>query len=503
MRTIACIAFMVLYWNLSSMGQNLNKYQVNVAKAAPAYIKFKDKIKNAEFSTTTAYDNYQIRVRNYDNTLIVQYVGADAKPVDEGLTILEGSRSHFLIVSFFPDYDINKHPQLSFKLDDLKLLKSLVSKQEQQVNLSDAERTAALQKQKAEEAAEQQQALAQAEKERNAQEAERKKALEAERKKETEKEKSDKAALAKAEQERVSAEKEKKKLEQERAAALKKEQALEAEKERIAKQNIDEAKRIRLEQEKQAAIDKLQQERLVKEQKEQAAKEKLAAIQEQKTVLEAAKKKKEQDSKYSTIGLWNRYGKHGINLYEIPEQQKNWINADFFLSQDTLFNYQSSQEILSKADREIAATYGAFKSGVSIAVKDVQFKGPFTYYKIKIDNNTDEDFLTGAVVVQIYDKDKAHKQELKCSYFTYIGFYPIVKPHEQHYVVLATRTPVIDNEDNVVVYMHERREDKGSAFALMEGTVINKELGKIEKVITKSSPVEKEGKKKKKKKDKS
>lgn len=567
--TILCL-FLGMYVN----GQNLNKYPVNVAKSAPAFIKFKERIKTAEFSTPTAYDNYKIRVRNDDNTLIIQYTGTAGVGTDEGLSITEGNRSHFIIVSFLKDYDINKHAQLYYALDDLKALKNIVSEQSKLANASKEEVKEIQEKKQQDEEAERKKILAAAEQERIAKEADKKRKLEAESKAQVLKEQQEKEALAKAEKEKIAIEKEtlalekeNKRLEKEKEAALKKENDIKIEQERIAKQKEAQQKKRdeemaakaekerkaleernkRLEKEKElaatkenelkiaqekAAFEKAEKKRKQQEEADRIAQEKaeatriakekkdaedarkklaaieaekerleklriekekrdaenkarLAAIQAEKERLEVLRKQKEEENKYNEIGLWNRYGKQGINVYAIPEKQINWVNADFYLDTDTLNNYQTSAEVLAKPDKKIKAQYGPFKNNVSIELKDIYFKGAFTYYKLKINNPTDEDFLTGAVVANVYDSSKQHKLQLKISYFTYISAYPIIKPKTERYVVMVTRTPSIENTDDVVLLINERREERGSAYALIDGETFNNAMGGIEQKMPK------------------
>lgn len=597
------ITILLLFIVVVGYTQNLNKYPVNVAKSAPAFIKFKDRIKTAEFSTPTAYDNYKIRVRNDDNTLIIQYAGTAGVGTDEGISITEGNRSHFIIVSFLKDYDINKHAQLYYALDDLKVLKSLIAEQSKLATTSNEEIKENQEKKQKEDEAERQKLLVMAEKDRLEKEANIKKKLEAESKEQALREQQEKEMLAKAEKEklnlekeRIASEKETKRLEKEREAAIRKEDELKAEQERIAKikeaqkkkqqeealakaekerialeernrrlekekelatskenelkiaqekaaflkeekkrKEKEEADRIaqekaealRLAKEKKEAEDarkklaaieaekeRLEKLRIEKEKKDAENKARLAAIQAEKERLELVRKQKEEENKYNEIGLWNRYGKQGINVYSIPEKQINWVNADYYLDKDTLYNYEASQEVLAKADKKIEAKYGAFSNKVSIELKDIYFKGPFTYYKIKITNPTDEDFLTGAVVAHLYDGDKQHKLELKISYFTYIGHYPLIKPKTEKYVVIVTRTPAVENTDDVVLYIHERREERGSAYAMINGETFNNAMGgveqkmskKVEKMVTqesdKSDKSEKSDKKEKTKKRK-
>lgn len=488
-----------LAWSAPSavQAQNLNKYPINVAQRAPAFIKFKERIKTAEFSTPTAYDNYQIRVRNDDNTLIIQYSGAGNTPIDEGLSIVEGKRNHFLIVSYLKDYDINKNAQLYYALDDLKNLKTIATEQNQMANASQAERDALAEKKRKAEEEKQEQEMIAAKNEIKQKERSRKKEIEAEKIANTKKEQEEKALLAQKEKEQLALQKEQQKLAKEHQEAVRKEKAIEAEKEKLAKAKMDESQRVYKAAQQQIALEKAQAERQAKEKREEEAKAKLLAAQEEKASLAAQKKSREEERKYGTVGLWERYGKKGISVYEIPEKQMEWVNADFYLSKDTLFNYNMAQQIMAQDDRDIEATQGSqIKNNVTIALKDIQFKGPYTYYKIKIDNPGDEDFLTGAVVAEVYDQNKAHKQELNISYFTYIGMYPLLRPHSSHYVVLATRTPTIDNGDDVVLFLYERREARGYAHILIKGATLNREMGKIEQPINKSEKPKKKKEKK-------
>lgn len=470
-------------FTFSLCAQNIDGAVINVAKIAPAYIKFNDKIKTAEFSTTSAYDNYLIRVRNDDNTLIIQYTGSIKGP-DEGLTITEGNKRHFIIVSFLTDYDINKHKQLYYTYDMLKKNKKDVTSPN--IEETDTTKLVAIQEQNRKlEESERQKEIAQIEQKKKKDQAELEKKLAHDRKLQVEKEKQDAIRLAKAEEEQ-------KKQEKERLAALKKEANIKAEQEQINQKKIDEEQKKKLALEKEKQLEIAQKERVAKEAQELAARNKIDSLKQ----LELQNK---SEALYSTLGLWKRYGSKGINLYEIPDAQKNWINSDFFIAKDTLENFTKSQEILLKKDRQIEANYGNFNKDVQLQLTDITFSGPFTYYKIKITNNTVEDFLTGGVVLEMYDQNKNHKQQIKCSYFTHISFYPIVKPQTSHDVVFVTRTPVIAADDDIIIYMQERRTEFGKSYIMLKGATILKELAKIERTVTPGKNKEQKKKKSKRK----
>lgn len=470
MKKILLLLRLLMLNVLSLSAQNIDGLSINVAKIAPAYIKFNDKIKTAEFNANTAYDNYQLRVRNDDNTLIIQYTGTGAT-VDEGLTITEGSRSHFFIISFLNDYDINKHKQLYYTFDDLKKLKQTIAAKQEKSSSNDKEEDKAAQEQiRANEEQERQKEIDKAEKQKQQALVAQQQELEAQKKKNAAEEKKAKEELAKAQAADL-----KKTKEQE--AAIAKEKALAAEQKKITQQQLDEAAKQKLLDQKQKQLEAAQKEREKKEQEQLLAKQQLEALQAKQIAVE-------DEKKYTTLGLWKRYGQYGINLYEIPDDQKNWINGDFFIAADTIYNYEQAQLVLQKPARQIEASYGAFKEPITLKITDISFSGPFTYYKINIENNSKEDFLSGGIVMDIYDENKAHKQQMKCSYFTYIAFYPIIKPNTNQNVVFVTRTPVVEPSDDAIIYFNERRKAYGGSYIILSGSTLLKEQGKTDKLIS-------------------
>lgn len=465
-RFVMLISYFIVFI-LGASAQNINGLVVHVANVAPAYIKFNDKIKTAEFSSPAAYDNYIIRVRNDDNTIIIQYNGNGIN-TDEGLTITEGNRSHFFIVSFLKDYDINKHKQLYYTFEDLKKLKQQVAQQSKDgANITEQNEVQEDIRRKEEN--ERQKNIAIAEKQKKEAELQNKKKLEAEKKKQIELEKKEKDALAKAKKEQELREKE-------RLLAQEKEKKIKEEQVRLQQQKIADEEKNRLALQQQQQLAKAQMEREAKEREEIKAQARLDS-------LKLVQQKKEEDALYTTLGLWKRYGQYGINLYEIPPEQKNWINGDFFIAADTIYNYNYAQELLKQPNISYAAEYGNFKDNVNLKLTGISFSGPFTYYKIKISNQSSEDFLTGGVVLDLYDKNKSHKHQLKCSYFTHISFYPIVPPNKELDVVFVTRTPVIDKTDDVVITLCERRTTMGKSYILFKATELLKEQNKREEII--------------------
>jgi chemotaxis protein histidine kinase CheA len=506
MKYAIALFFYCLYLVNTTLSQNLNGSRINVAEIAPAYIQFKDKIKAAEFNTKTAYDNYTIRVRNEDNTLTIQYAGNDpAKVIDEGISINEGGRNHFLIVSFLKDYDVNKHKQLFYPFNDIKELKKIAQSQSQNQQKQTDDASIAQKEKEAQDKAERERQISieqsKKEAERNAvntlkeKEAQQKQAL----KEEQEKQK----ALAAAKKEAEKLNKDQKLAEQKEKEAI---AARAKETERVkkleAQNKLDEIAKEKAKEKETQQLLAIEKAKKVKEEKEAAL---LQAAQKAKD-LEEKNKKETADKAYTSIGLWKRYGSKGINVYDIPEEQLALANGDFFLAKDTTYNYEQATAMLQKPVKEsLKFTTGNFKSGVTLSLESIEMHGPFSYYRFKIDNPTSEDFLTGAVVLDLYDQDKKPKQRLRCSYFTYIYQYPIIKPNTAQSVVFVTRSIVIDDNDDIIIQLKERRKEKGDGYILIKGKEYNNiynstytELKAPNK--TKEEKAEKKSKKEKKKK---
>lgn len=333
-------------------------------------------------------------------------------------------------------------------------------------------------------------AKAKAEQERKDAEAAAKKKQEEEKKlaeqlakmKEADRLKAEAAAKAKAEQEQKEAEAAaKKKQEQERlkAEADAKAEAKRKEEEKKKADALAKAEAARKEQErlKLEAADKAKAEEERKQKEHEAALAKLKQLEEEK-------EKQKQEKAYSRIGLWERYGSKGINIFDMPEKQPAYVNADFYLTSDTLRNYTNSQKLLQEKALMNIPSQKTVNGGVSIALENIMFSGPNAYFKVKISNKSKEDFLMGAALVRWYNADETYRKPLRLSYITYIQSFPILPPGQETYIVLVTRDANIQDSDMININIGERRKEKENLDIVFDGTVYNKERNKIEKKIT-------------------
>ena len=319
-----------------------------------------------------------------------------------------------------------------------------------------------------------------------------------EKKKAEDKRKTDEAIARLAEQDRakalaaakIKADEERRK---EEAAAKAEAKRLEDEKRKadaIAKAKADEERKkqealakqeaLRKEEEKRkadaAAKAKVEEERKKREHEEALARLKL---------LEEEKEKKRIEKAYSRVGLWERYGSKGINVFDIPEKQFSIANADFFLARDTLRNYNYSLGLLQQSPVMNIQSDKTVNGGVSLALESIVFDAPNAYFKIKITNKSKDDFLMGFTGLYWYNEDGTPKKWLYCSYITYIAGFPIVPPGQETRIVLVTRDANIPDEDMLNINMSDRRPGKEPLNIVFGGDVYNKERMKIEtKVVS-------------------
>lgn len=275
--------------------------------------------------------------------------------------------------------------------------------------------------------------------------------------------KKDQDALAKAQ-------KEKELKDKQAAEALAKAQKEAEEKKRLQEEALAKQKAIEEEKRKKAA-----EEFAKKEAEQKAAREKLAQ-------LEAERKEREANKAYSEIGLWQRYGKKGIDVYNIPAGQMAMVNADFFIVADTLRNFRIADSLIKTAASgklDIAAG-NLVNGGVKMTLENIAFKDVHTYYKVKIENHTNEDFLLGKTYMYWYDEKDQAKMIIKCSYLTYINFYPIVRPGTTQYIVFATRSPNVIASESLVLFIEDRRKDKGGTSIVIPGSKYISELAKVQ-----------------------
>lgn len=302
------------------------------------------------------------------------------------------------------------------------------------------------------------------EKKRKEQETEEKR-LAAERKKQEEK---DKLAAEQAKQEA-----ELEKLAKEKAARE------EAEKKRLADKAEKERKEIELAQ--KAAEERERKAEVAR--KDAEAKQKAKEEAEAKLIaLRAEQERQKAEKEYTQVGLWNRYGSKGINLYEIPIEQFAYNNADFYIAEDTLINANYSEQVLKQQDR--ININSETKAGITFSLKSISFDGPYAYYKLEVDNQSKEDYLVGANILAWYNSDGSPKVYLKCSYLTHISFFPLVKPAEKKQFVYVTRAANINNDDRLVFSVQERRPTKPKFDVLFAGSDYLNEFSRVAKQIT-------------------
>ncbi|WP_300596663.1 cell envelope integrity protein TolA [Niabella sp.] len=494
------------FYHAQASSQNINGEKIIVGRESITIINFPDKVVNINFSDEAAYD-YYIPKRREDRSISIQFNKEKVSGPVTGLLVNEGGRSHMFRVLFDSTYDINddSRPPLWYDHSSLKELKTfvknqkdpaettggdeLVKEKERQKKEAAARREEALAAQKKAEEPAVTKAPARAMEETAAERKQKEAALEFARKEAKEKEQQlqlaaeKEAAARKAadEQSRKEAaqlalqkeqdEKKQKELkEKQDAAALARAQKEAAEKEQRQQEQWAQKKKLEEEQRKKAADELARKEAARKEAQERLAR------------LEAENKKKEAEKAYSEAGIWQRYGKKGIDLYNFPRNQVPTVNSDFYVVQDTLRNFRISDSLIHTdiPEKLSIAADKPINKGVMISLENIVFKDVHTYYKLKIENNTDEDFLMGRTYMYWYDGAEQAKMMVKGSYLTYIGFFPLVRPKTTQHVVFVTRSPNVVNNESLVLFVDERRKEKGTASIVIPGADYNRELEKVQ-----------------------
>jgi hypothetical protein len=546
------ILFLFLLGTLSLSAQNIIGYKILIGSDAPAFLAFPTEVDNARWDNNEMNEFFKFSTRN-ENTMQISYNGKKDPPVSgTGFSVIQGKNTHLFTLIFKKDYDINKDPVLYYDFSDKSKLKSAaekaktqspgqpaatskdepavasVSKEEQQKAAQEEKEQKETQR-KEDEKRKKEMTLAQQQKKK---EIETQQKADAEKTKQQEKTREADIAKAKADAARIEGEQKKAKSEAdavakanaeadrkktEEAARLKNEK--EAENKRLAMEAAQQKEKDKLEADKaKVARDRIareqaeqkrlaaqqEKERIAKEAQEKAdaERERKAELAAQQTeakriakeeadakllALQKAKEEAKKNEQYSMVGLWNHYGKKGINLFEIPPEQFNYNNTDFYVSGDTVNNLANSNIFLAEPTRlDIAAEA---KSSVNIALKSISFKGAIAYYRIEVSNDSKEDYLVGANNLAWYNPDGSPKNFLKCSYLTYIGFFPLVKPGEHRNYIYATRAANINDDDKLVFTVNERRADKPHFEIFFDGSVYRKELARVE------TPIDASGKK--------
>lgn len=556
----------LIFLSSNDFAQNINGEKIIVGRESITVINFPDKVLNINFSDDNAYDFY-VPKRREDKSISIQFNKEKKSGPNTGLLVNEGGRSHMFRLIFDSTYNINddSRPPLWYDHSNLKALKAFVQKQKDVEKLSAEEQDLA-QKQQEKEAAEErkkQAVIAQKQAEEDA--ALKAKEIEKQRQQQDERQKQSAAEIAKAKKDAEAKEKElRQAAEKESAAKKQAEQKAKQDAENLAKQKAEDQKQLEALKEKQKAealareealkkikvqkdaeaLAKAQKEKELKEQKaaealakaqqeaeerkrlqeEKLAKQKaLEAEKRRKAEEELAKKEaekqaaaerlakleeerieKEKQKAYSEVGLWQRYGKKGIDLYNFPREQVNTVISDFYIVNDTLRNYRISDSLLNTdiPNKVNIAANDPINKGVNIVLENIYFKDIYTYYKLKVDNTTDEDFLMGKTYMYWYDANEKSKQIIKSSYMTYINFFPLIRPKSTQYVVFVTRSPNMLDDESLVLFVDERRKEKGTTGIVIPGAVYNKELSRYQNSLktTNSKENTKSPEKKKKKK---
>jgi len=522
---LLCIAF-------RSPAQNIVGYRILVGADAPAFLAFPSEVENARWDNNEMNDFFKFSTRN-ENTMQISYNGKPDPPVSgTGFSVIQGKNTHIFTLVFKKDYDINKDPVLYYDFSDKHKLKAAAAQgrgggsavasagehtaeapgnaeEDKAAQRREEERRrkemALAQQQKQKELEKQQKEEAEKAKQlEKAREAEIARAREEARRREAEQQKAQEqeAAIARAnaEAQRKKEEEEirlkKQKEEEDRLLAQEAARRKEKEKQEADKAKAERDRLAREEAERRRTAARAEQERLAKEkaEKEEAerlrktelARQEAAARQKAKEEAEARllalqreKEEAKKNARYTLAGLWNRYGKKGINLYEIPPEQSSYNNTDFYVAQDTVRNFLQSNIFLAEPSRlDIAA---APQKGIRVSLKSISFSGPIAYYRISVENGGTDDYLVGANSLAWYLPDGSPKVFLKCSYLTHISFFPLVKPGETRDYIYATRAANINEEDRLVFTLKERRPEQPAFEIFFDGSIYRKELARVEK----------------------
>lgn len=526
---------------LSIVGQDLVNEKIIVGKDAPAFIKFNADIKDCQWDNPdVAKQFYSLKVLLDKKLKIVSLNNDNTTVKPTKLTVIEGSRQHTFLLVFKPDYEINKDPELQYDYSDLKKLKVYAeelrvknnvrlkdlqagqkqadetkantaanepvesferlkverdAKSQYETTARDIDKEIAQEKQmQIEKKRKNEEDLNEAKKkeqdlnQQNEQLRQKILALEQQQKRkddsvqivQQEKLKTEKALAAKIEAE--------KKAEKQRAAdieklAEKKESArLKAEREeqerKLAALQRESQRKAKEDEARLLAIQKAKEDAERKKQEQQELKMKLQKLEQERRLNDSL-------ALYSRVGLWSRYGSKGIDVFEMPRQQMDYVNADYFYISDTLKNYQVSKSVIaqSKSPLNISSSSNNQEDGVSMTLESVTFEDAKAYFKIHIQNRTKDDYLMGLSRVHWYDKSKKSKKWLTLCYITYIKSFPIVLPGRDQYVVLVTREPNITDDESLVILINERRAQKPVKEIYITGKRLNEIKAQTERTL--------------------
>ncbi|MBK7098615.1 MAG: hypothetical protein IPH58_10005 [Sphingobacteriales bacterium] len=551
------------------LAQNINGEKIIAGRESITVINFPDKVLNINFSDDDAYDYYIPKRREDKSISIQFNKEKRTGPNTGLLVNEGGRSHMFrLIFDSTYNINDDTRPPLWYDHSNLKALKAFVQKQKELEKLTAEEQEKALKQQEKEAAEDRKKEVLAAQKQAETDAAQKTKDLEKHRKEQEEKQKQSTAEIAKAKKDAEATEKQMKlaaaKEAEEKNLA---DQKAKQDADMLAKQKADEEKQLKALKDKHKAealvrdeelkrikdqkdADALAKAEREKELKEQKASEALAKaereaeerkrLQEEKlskqkvldeekrkkaeaelarkeaekkaaaerlAQLEEDRKQREKEKPIRKSDCGNATEKKGIDLYNFPRQQINTVISDFFIIGDTLRNYRISDSLMktdlpNKVNIEAS---GLTDKDIKVTLENIYFKDIYTYYKIKIDNNSNEDFLGGTTYLYWYDANEKAKQVIKSSYLTYINFYPVIRPKTTQDIIFVTRSPNMVDNESLVLFIEERRKEKGIASIIIPGEKYNKELARFQNSInpkqskdTKSKKTDKKEKNKKK-----
>lgn len=478
--------------------QNISGEKIEVSPLALTVLKFSSKITHFEFDDK---DNYSGQVRNGDNSFAIRVTGDAA--ANTNLYINEGKRGHWFVVHLLTeDIDLNK---VKFYQDfsDLKTLKNLVAKEEQENRAAQASADAA--KRHEEEVRKQNELIrqavqdsidfAKAEKERMARV--REEMLQAERLAKARREQfvKDSIALQKTREAAIARELEeaaKQQALEEQKLAKARADSMQAQKQIEALAAIQKAEAARAAQQQKNALQKaradsvkaerLRQEQLVKE-RAKAARESELARQKELERIAALNARRIRDSLAALPKVYTRdelRRKYPKLVFELPPVGQSF-SIDFFNAADTLENYRVSRLILDNYvlnDALPEKLYSNTQNHVFFVLESINFSGVNCFMRLLLVNqHPEKDYLTGPISVK-WDAYEGKSYNL---YPCYITSFPALAGRTEREIVLVTRAVNIRDEDMITLHIGDRLGTVQLELAI-SGVLYNQQLGIVRSV---------------------
>jgi hypothetical protein len=283
----------------------------------------------------------------------------------------------------------------------------------------------------------------------------------------------------------------KQQAEKEKLDEINKKVAESKERERIAKeQQLAEQKEAK---EKELAMQKAKALQLQKEKEEKAIE--LAKQQELKRqqdaeakvlAMQKAQAQKTMDSTkkiYSAGGLFNRYPTYFFK--DPPLGQK--LSSDYYIQTEFDNNKVYADNLMQSSTPSINILSEEVND-VQLELVEVTFGAVNVFYKIKITNNSREDFATGISNVAWYKdpsevglyllptflQSQAIQSELKPVYVQDFPF-PLIQPNREAYMIISTRAVNTDDNGQFLIQINNRQNTTNLNLTF-DGKVYNKAL---------------------------